>query len=309
MSLAIIIPAYKSTFLDKALCSIANQTCKDFTLYIGDDASPNDLYSIVKKYEGRINIKYHRFEDNLGGKDLVAQWERCIALSQMEEWLWLFSDDDEMEPNCVELFYKQLKQHAGNTFDVYHFNVKVIDTHSNIATIPNAYPQIIQSFDFYQRKMLGKIRSLVVENIFSRSIYNKMNGFQNFDLAWGSDTATWVKFGSCKGLFTIDGSYIKWRTSSENISPDCTPAVVLRKVKALNSFYAWTHSFFKNKKCALMYVNCKSYILRMRKFIQYLPKSDMQKSVDVFVENYNFKFALKYILMFFIRINNKIENA
>jgi glycosyltransferase involved in cell wall biosynthesis len=47
--LAIIIPAYKITFLDEALNSIANQTCLDFTVYIGDDASPHNIESIVKK--------------------------------------------------------------------------------------------------------------------------------------------------------------------------------------------------------------------------------------------------------------------
>ena len=40
-NLAIVIPAYKSTFLPAALDSIAAQTCQDFTLYIGDDCSPN----------------------------------------------------------------------------------------------------------------------------------------------------------------------------------------------------------------------------------------------------------------------------
>ena len=48
--LAIVIPAYKSTFLAAALDSIAAQTCQDFTLYIGDDCSPNNLEEIVGRY-------------------------------------------------------------------------------------------------------------------------------------------------------------------------------------------------------------------------------------------------------------------
>lgn len=96
-NLAIVIPAYKSTFLAAALDSIAVQTCQDFTLYIGDDNRPNHLGAIVDRYRDRINLVYHRFDTNLGGKDLVAQWERCIDMSQGEEWIWLFSDDDVME--------------------------------------------------------------------------------------------------------------------------------------------------------------------------------------------------------------------
>ena len=41
--LAIIIPAYKQRFLRETLDSIAKQNNHDFTVYIGDDASPYQL--------------------------------------------------------------------------------------------------------------------------------------------------------------------------------------------------------------------------------------------------------------------------
>ena len=72
--LAIIIPAYKATFLSAALDSIAAQTCKDFTLYVGDDYSPEPIGPIVEAYLNKIDLFYQRFDSNLGGKDLVAQW-------------------------------------------------------------------------------------------------------------------------------------------------------------------------------------------------------------------------------------------
>lgn len=78
--LAIVIPAYKDMYFDKTLLSIANQTCKEFTVYIGNDASPHDLKSIVNLYKDQIDIVYKNFDENIGGKDLVAQWERCIDL-------------------------------------------------------------------------------------------------------------------------------------------------------------------------------------------------------------------------------------
>ena len=70
--LAIVIPAYKATFLRAALDSIAAQTCQDFTLYIGDDCSPYQLGAIVDEYRDKIDLFYERFDTNLGGKDLVA---------------------------------------------------------------------------------------------------------------------------------------------------------------------------------------------------------------------------------------------
>ena len=38
--IAIVIPAYKCRFLRQTLDSIVVQTCRSFTVYIGDDASP-----------------------------------------------------------------------------------------------------------------------------------------------------------------------------------------------------------------------------------------------------------------------------
>ena len=67
--LAIVIPAYKATFLPAALDSIAMQACKDFTLYVGDDCSPEPIGNIVEQYRDKIDLVYQRFETNLGGKD------------------------------------------------------------------------------------------------------------------------------------------------------------------------------------------------------------------------------------------------
>lgn len=74
--LAIVIPAYKGRFLKETLDSIAVQAHKDeFVLYIGDDASPERLDKIVESYQNKVNLVYHRFSENMGGKDLVALGE------------------------------------------------------------------------------------------------------------------------------------------------------------------------------------------------------------------------------------------
>ena len=184
-NLAIIIPAYKATFLAAALDSIAAQTCQDFTLYIGDDCSPNNLEVIVDKYRDKINLVYKRFDTNLGGKDLVAQWERCIDMTQGEDWLWLFSDDDVMEKNCVEEFYKTIKEKpkAG----LIHFNVNRLDNATGkISPLPK-FPDFCSSKFYLDEKLKGHLISFVVEFVVRRDVFFDNGRFQNFDLAWGSD--------------------------------------------------------------------------------------------------------------------------
>ena len=85
--LAVVIPAYRARFLGEAVESFARQTNRNFNLYIGDDASGEDLASVVKAAAGGTPFTFRRFENNLGRNDLVGHWERCIALTQGEPWI------------------------------------------------------------------------------------------------------------------------------------------------------------------------------------------------------------------------------
>ena len=229
-TLAIVIPAYKPDFLLKTLTSIYSQSCKNFNLYIGDDCSPYGLSDIVHQFKDeRIHLSYKRFTTNLGGQDLVAQWERCIALTQDEEWIWLFSDDDIMGERCVESFFKQLAI-TENAYDLYHFNVKVINGQEHTLK-ESIYPDVINADAFYRQKAEAKIESFVVENIFSRKVYEQVGGFSKFPLAWGSDTFTWMQMMKDKGMKTIPGDFVYWRASDVNITPNKDRKVSI--VKAL----------------------------------------------------------------------------
>lgn len=252
-SLAIIIPAYKATFLGETLESIANQTDKRFTLYIGNDNSPYDIESIIDKYRNRINIIYKRFNENLGGKDLVAQWERCISMTKGEPYIWLFSDDDIMDKKCVELFNCLEEDIKDNS--LCHYNIKMIDDieGGHIKDLP-LFPAKMSVGEYLEAKLRGKVMSYVVEFIFPRKLYNKVGGFQKFDLAWGSDFMTWLKMAAIakNGIVTIGTkeNFVNWRKSNENISPNNTHNMIVRKIRALidNAVFLKNHmeKFSKN---------------------------------------------------------------
>ena len=145
-TLAFVIPAYKADYLERTLSSLAYQSCKDFTLYVGDDASPKDLQSIVERFRDRLNINYVRFEGNLGGKDLVAHWERCLALCRDEEWVCLFSDDDLLEENCVASFKEA---EVPDDVDVLHWNLDIIDEDGRpIRRCPD-FPAFLSAENFF----------------------------------------------------------------------------------------------------------------------------------------------------------------
>lgn len=279
--LAIVIPAYKIDFFRATLDSLAAQTCKDFTVYVGDDCSPSDFRSLIEEYKDKLDIRYTKFDANLGGRDLVAQWTRCIELTEGEPWLWLFSDDDVMGEMCVEAFYKEIEACA--KYDIYHFDVDVIDEKGDILKKAKAFPPIIDSKSFFLAKGNGSLDCFVVEFVFSRGIYDQVRGFQSFDLAWGSDVATWIKMGDARGIKTINDAKVLWRSSCLNITPNNNNGMAYRKLMIFIDYLSWSKNFFDNSFWVSKYVQILLF-KRSAMYVSVLSRKDLDKTLAVAVE-------------------------
>ena len=225
--LAIIIPYYKLTFFDATLSPLAAQTCQDFKVYIGDDASPEDPSNLIEKYKGQFDFSYHRFEDNLGGISLTQQWERCIALSNNEEWLMILGDDDVLGENVVKEFYKNIKTVQNQNNNLIRFSSKII--HSSTGTLSEVYnnPKNENSVDSYIKHLQGISRSSLSEYVFRRESYVK-HGFCNYPLAWHADDRAWLDFTNCGWIYSINDALVSIRLFDGSISGN-TQNIVLKK--------------------------------------------------------------------------------
>ncbi len=211
--LAIIIPFYKLTFFEATLQSLANQSDKRFKVCIGDDASPEDCSALLQKFEGQFDFIYHRFETNIGGTSLTQQWERCIALSNDEEWLLILGDDDVLGENVVEEFYKNKREIT----TVCRYSTIVIDENNIPISNKFSHPKQEKASDSFFRKFSNETRSSLSEYIFKRESYEKFK-FSDFPLAWYSDDMAWIKFSGNSPIITFNDAVVYFRFSNENIS-------------------------------------------------------------------------------------------
>lgn len=319
-NLAIVIPAYKSSFLKETLISIANQSCLDFTLYIGDDASPNDILSIVRQFENKIDIVYERFAENLGGHDLVAQWERSIALSNKEEWIWLFSDDDIMDENCVSDFYEVIRSEILNIEDkVLRFRRSILNDKNEVT--PQLFEMPIE-FDvvYLMKKQNEKAFGLnLTEYLFSRHLYREMGGYVNFPVAWGSDGMTVLKFGKKSGFVSLK-SNIYWRKSLENLSSQKMYDVKLNAEILINKWlFQFLQSYRSNKLIYRGQINSRFLILEhyielpLKELIYYT--FNFKRDCKISGLKYSFhylpillKWKMKYAFKFFILKHSPFVN-
>lgn len=248
-SIAIIIPAYKPTYLRQTLESLVNQTDQNFSVYIGDDNSPSNLYEIIAPFESKLQLTYRKFEVNLGGSDLVAQWNRCLGLMRDEEWFILFSDDDLMEPDCIAGLRKEIEK---DLFDVYHFNLKVIDSEGGIISEPFAYPKVMSSMDFFNMLYRFQIDARMPEFVFRKSHFIRKGGFIPFDLAMRTDNATVINCAFEKGIKTVGNAYVLWRDSGNNVSSGQQSREKHEKFyKALVDFFNWVEAFCAKNNCQI----------------------------------------------------------
>ncbi|QIH39522.1 glycosyltransferase family 2 protein [Flavobacterium sp. Sr18] len=232
--LAIIIPYYKFTFFEATLDSLAAQTNQNFKVYIGDDASPESPNDLLEKYQQKFDFVYHRFDENLGGTSLTQQWERCIALSNNEEWIMILGDDDVLGENVVDAFYANLLEIKKEGVNVVRFSTQSIDKVKNIISKVYINPKVEKATDFYYRRHSGDVRSSLSEHIFRRKSFLKYK-FKNYPLAWHSDDYAWIEFAENKPVFAINDAIVTVVISCESLTGRTTN--LLKKNIARSLFY------------------------------------------------------------------------
>jgi glycosyltransferase involved in cell wall biosynthesis len=264
LRLAIVIPYFKIIFFEETIKSLANQTDKRFNLYIGDDASPEDPSQLLESYKNKLNFVYHRFDENLGSNSLVKQWNRCIGLTQDEEWIMILGDDDYLSNNVVESWNENYITFYAKS-NLIRFASKILNQNLNVASEAYQHPTWEKAVKSFWRKYNNETRSSLSEHVFTRSSYKKY-GFKNFPLAWNSDDCAWLDFSDNKPIYTINKSTVFVGISNSNISGK-DDNISLKKDSYI-AFYKYliskkTKLFSKNELRLFMY-RFEFEILRQR---------------------------------------------
>jgi glycosyltransferase involved in cell wall biosynthesis len=214
--LAIVIPYYKIDFFEETIQSVAAQTNKNFVLYIGNDASPDNPLPIIEKYLKKEEYHYFDYKNNLGGKNLALQWERILE-NVNEEWFQILGDDDLISKNFVEEFYNNIPSANSENISVLKFLFHWINENSTSYKIHDYQIKYINAEEILTKKYFGKIDSSLSENVFKTSMYKKYR-FEKIPLAWGSDELAILSFSDKKPVLFIRNAAVSVRIYSNSIS-------------------------------------------------------------------------------------------
>ncbi len=211
--LAVVIPAYRARYLAETLESLARQTNRNFRVYVADDGSPEPLAEIVAPFAARLDLVYRRFPENLGGRSLVGHWARAIGLST-EPWVWLFSDDDVAEPECVAAFHAD-RQRAPDSQALRRLDLAFIDGDGARLRQELPFPDRLTGADYALRLLQRRDIECVVQNmIFPRAVYEAAGGFTDTPGGFCSDCATWPRLARSEGVRRLMEGRVLFRRHS-----------------------------------------------------------------------------------------------
>ena len=211
MKYSFVLPAYKAHYLKEAIGSILNQTYTDFELVVVDDASPQNLSAIVGQFNDP-RLKFYTNNENIGGKDLVKQWNHCLEYAK-GEYVILASDDD--------IYHREYLQKMDVLVDkypkvnVFRPRIQQINGNGDIIHIAGIMDEFTRRMEF--ASLLGHVGKGIPFYIFNRRALLDAGGFINYPSAWHSDNATVVKLASNGAVFCNEILF-SFRQSNENIS-------------------------------------------------------------------------------------------
>lgn len=213
--LAIVIPYYKIDFFEATLQSLVRQTNQAFTVYIGNDASPNDPLPLITHILKDREVHYFNYEDNLGGQNLAMQWERILE-NVTEDWFQILGDDDMIADNFVEAFY--------NSIDCIENNINLIRVQSLYVNDNHHYYRSGKKYNnvAYTKELLtDKINYVATitlsENIFKKSRYD-VCGFRKYPIAWHSDEMMILEISNFGKYYYCNDTFVKIYNGSKNLS-------------------------------------------------------------------------------------------
>ncbi len=252
-----ILPAYKGRYLKESIDSILAQDYKNFELIIVDDCSPDNLQDIISKYNDP-RISFYRNEKNIGGIDLVAQWNHCLDYAT-GDYTILATDDDLYEPNFLSSFVPLIRKYP--KVQVFRSRILEIDHNGKLLWFDRCYKEYLNQGEFYYYFFQG-MKGGIPQYIFKRDILISKGGFVSLPLAWGSDDATALLLSE-QGIVNSQDMLVRFRWSDANISSDKGRHSKNKKIDARINLCKWLKREIPNIKFGDTDIEqyCQKYVL------------------------------------------------
>lgn len=240
MKFSFVLPAYKGRFLKESIDSILAQDYKDFELIVVDDCSPDDIDKIVTTFNDH-RLSYRRNKHNIGGQNLVTQWNHCLSYAT-GDYVILATDDDLYEPSFLSTFVQLIEKYP--EANVFRSRILDIDKNGKILWFDRCYKEFLSQGEFFYYYFQG-MKGGIPQFIFKLDSLIAKGGFLSFPMAWGSDDATALLLSE-NGVVNSQEMLVRFRWSDINISSDHGRSSKNKKIDARIKLCKWLKEQINN---------------------------------------------------------------
>ena len=294
MKFSITIPSYKKRYLSEAIESVLAQTYTNYELIIVDDCSPEDLKSVVDKFDD-VRIHYYRNSRNCGAINVVDNWNICLGYCT-GDYVICMGDDDRLLPCSLEEYVKLMKKYPG--LGVYHAWTELIDEKSNHLDVTAPRPEYESCMSLIWNRWHGYTKQFIGDFCFDVNQLKAAGGFFKLPMAWASDDISAVRAARTGGIANTQILCFQYRQNRYTISSTGSSYV---KADAIISEKNWYKEFLRNYKVKensidrLFYISVMSELEQhyLDKFKGFLSRDMKTSPVHVF---HWIKFRKKYNL-------------
>ena len=230
--ISIILPAFKSDYLAATIQCLLNQTYRDYELIIVNDNPGSSIRSIVTNFKDD-RIKYYENVENIGGKNLILNWNNCLRRGT-GEFILFASDDDLYDPDYLQTMFDLIIKYP--KVDLFHCRIKYFDNEGKILQLSQPAAEYETCVDFVYQRLFWRRKQALQEFIFRRKALEEIDGFVDFPVAWYTDDAT-LSLLSRNGVAYSSKAMFHMRMSGQNIStvnPHINP-----KLEAMKQYAEW----------------------------------------------------------------------
>ena len=231
---SVTVPAYKARFLAECIDSILAQTYKNFELIIVNDASPQDLDSIVSKYNDP-RIRYYKNKVGFGAEHVVGNWNKCLEYAT-GDYIICMGDDDKLLPNCLEDYVKLIEKFPD--LNLYHGMTMIIDEKGQVIDVQSSRPVFESMYSIMYYRLFENRRQYIGDWLFKTVALRNIGGFINLPYAWESDDCTAYAASQDRGCANTQKPVFLYRINSQTISSKTnnTKDKLLAHLKALDIY-------------------------------------------------------------------------
>ncbi len=236
---SILLPTYKRRYLKECIESILAQTYPNWELIIVNDASPEDIDSVVQSYADE-RIRYYKNAHNFGAVRLVEQWNHCLDYAQ-GKYVICMGDDDRLMPDCLNTYAQLISRYP--KVEILHGQTDLIDENGELIAHTEPRPEVESAMSLLYHRSKNVYRHQYIGDFcYMTAPLKARGGYYYLPLAWGSDDISAVVASIPHGIVNTQEVVFLYRQNRFTISNSKN---VCTKLQAIMNEAQWKRHFLQ----------------------------------------------------------------